>query len=74
MRYKVKLERITPSFGDNDYALRECDNFENAIDYYNTLISINLYSPRETIIRLYEDGNIIGVWNSETRMEVIKCK
>lgn len=74
MRYKVKLERIRRSFGDNDYALREYDNFENAIDYYKALISINLYSPRETIIMLCEDGNIIGLWNSETRREVIKCK
>ena len=70
MRYKVKLERITSSFGANDYGLREYYNFENAIDYYNTLISINLYSPRETIIMLCEDGNIIGLWNSKTRREV----
>lgn len=74
MRYKVKLERITRSFDVCDCALREYDNFENAIDYYNTLISINLYSPLKTIIRLYEDSNIIGLWNSETRREVIKCK
>ncbi len=74
MRYVVKLERITRSLGNNEYALREFDNFENAIDYYNVLISINLYSPRETIITLREDGNIIGLWNSETRRENIKCK
>lgn len=74
MRYKVKLERITRSFNDNECVLREYDNFENAICYYNTLISINLYSPRETIIRLYEDNVIIGLWNSETRREVVTWK
>lgn len=65
MRYKVELVRIMRYPNDNEGKSYDFDDLEKAIEYYIKLISINLCSARETIIKLYDGRDVIGVWNSE---------
>ena len=74
MRYKVQLKRIMRYPKEPEVFSKGFDEFEQAIEYYNLLISINTCNAREVIILLYDNDDCLGVWNSEVYKDENKTK
>ena len=72
--YKVQLKRIMRYPKEPEVISKGFDEFEQALEYYNLMISINTCNAREVIILLYDNDDCLGVWNSEVYKDEIKTK
>lgn len=72
--YKVRLKRMLRYPKEPEVFTRGFDEFEQAIEYYNLLISLNTCNAREVIILLYDNDDCLAVWNSEVYKDENKTK